>query len=166
MQTPEEKREKAREATRRWRAANRDRANALARVSNKKWREENREAHRTRAKEYKAKNLERYKENHARWRAENREHLREFTRKQYYRLKYGMTQEERDQMLADQGGCCKICQSDDPGSKRGWHIDHCHDKGHVRGILCQRCNHALGLVKDDPKILERMIAYLKEASCR
>lgn len=160
MQTPEEKREKAREATRKWRANNPELANELARISQKKWREENPEVHRTRAKAHKDKNPERTKENHARWRAENREHLREFNRNQYYRLKYGMTIQERDQMLADQGGRCKICRTDTAGAK-GWHVDHCHASKKVRGILCQQCNHALGNAKDKPEVLRRMADYLE-----
>ena len=56
---------------------------------------------------------------------------------------------------------CEICGSDYVVS---W--DHCHDSGNFRGWLCMHCNTALGLVKDDPIILERMIAYLKEKSPR
>jgi len=42
-------------------------------------------------------------------------------------------------------------------------IDHCHDTGAVRGVLCKKCNLALGLANDDPKILSGLIAYLERS---
>lgn len=156
----EEKREKAREATRRWRAKNRDENNAKERERQRKWRSENPELHRARAKKWKSENYDRYKETHAAWRAANRPHLREFTRRQHYRLKYGITPEERDAMLEAQGGVCKICGGAKP-SKLGWVVDHCHTKGQVRGILCNPCNLALGYVRDNVEIMRAMIRYIE-----
>lgn len=42
------------------------------------------------------------------------------------------------------------------------YIDHCHTNGHVRGLLCQKCNSALGLLQDDINILTNAINYLKK----
>lgn len=39
-------------------------------------------------------------------------------------------------------------------------IDHCHQGGHVRGLLCDQCNRGIGLLQDDPDVLERAVAYL------
>lgn len=76
-------------------------------------------------------------------------------------------------MLAQQGGCCAICGTTQPTKKGGeWRIDHdhscCPTKKNsptcgkcIRGILCARCNTALGGFKDDPILLARAIAYLK-----
>ena len=62
-------------------------------------------------------------------------------------------------MIESQNNKCKVCKTDlEPGKKT--HVDHDHATGAVRGILCNHCNLALGLIKDDPKILQAMIDYL------
>lgn len=68
---------------------------------------------------------------------------------------YGITEAEYGTMLESQGGCCKICRRDET-----LFIDHCHTEGHVRGLLCTQCNVALGMVRDDPTVLDRMKEYL------
>lgn len=79
-------------------------------------------------------------------------------RKALLKHRYGMAPEEFDSLLVQQNGECAVCRSPDPGAS--WHIDHCHETEVVRGILCQRCNMALGLFADDPIILEQAIKYL------
>jgi hypothetical protein len=85
---------------------------------------------------------------------------------------FNISIEERDEMLAEQGGRCATCRTDTPGA-RGWAVDHnhacCPQPGRscgvcVRGILCTRCNLALGLVGDDPELLQSMIGYLGVAA--
>lgn len=73
---------------------------------------------------------------------------------------YGITQVQKDEMLAAQGGVCAICGTDSPGST-GWHTDHCHDSLKVRGILCIRCNRVIGIANEDPVILRTMAAYIE-----
>lgn len=73
---------------------------------------------------------------------------------------YGITQAQKEEMLEAQGKVCAICGADSPGKTR-WHTDHCHDSLKVRGILCVRCNTALGLAKDDPTLLRTMAAYIE-----
>ena len=41
------------------------------------------------------------------------------------------------------------------------HIDHCHDQNHVRGLLCQKCNQAIGLFKDNTKTMMAAIKYIE-----
>ena len=77
--------------------------------------------------------------------------------------KYGITLEQKEAMLADQGHRCGICRTDEPG-KRGWFTDHCHTSKRVRGILCHRCNSALGLLRDDPAVLLAAADYLSAAT--
>lgn len=72
-----------------------------------------------------------------------------------------MTLEQYDKLLASQHNTCATCLSDDPGSGRNWRIDHCHKTKKVRGLLCHKCNVALGLVNDNTVTLERMIKYLR-----
>lgn len=86
---------------------------------------------------------------------------REGNRRSNIKTRYGITRDEKDVLLAKQGGRCAICGTDDPPTKSGWHVDHCHSTNTVRGILCQHCNNMLGMAKDRPEIFERAIAYLK-----
>lgn len=85
-----------------------------------------------------------------------------------WRLKrLGLTPEEYDAMLARQGGRCAICGASEPGGKRkggAWAVDHCHASDAVRGLLCHRCNLALGLFDDSPERLAAAIQYLQPRS--
>lgn len=75
--------------------------------------------------------------------------------------KYGITIEIYETMLAGQGGVCRICKRP-PGSKR-LGVDHNHATGKVRGVLCQKCNTAIGLADDNADRLRAMASYLDEA---
>ena len=80
------------------------------------------------------------------------------------KTKYKISPEEVSDLLDSQRGCCALCKESllFPDSKKGYHIDHCHTTGKVRGLLCHSCNVALGLLKDNIETLERMIDYLKD----
>ena len=56
---------------------------------------------------------------------------------------------------------CEICDRI-LGSGRDRAIDHCHDTGKIRGVLCNECNRGLGLLKDNKEILSNAIKYLDE----
>lgn len=102
--------------------------------------------------------------------AANKAHVRAVQ----YRYKYGIPLERRDAILLAQGGKCATCRTSDPGQK-GWQTDHdhscCADVGTscgkcIRGVVCGRCNTALGLVHDNTVTLMNMITYLeKGATC-
>ena len=85
------------------------------------------------------------------------------TEKRDYHLKktYGLTLVQWEDIFKRQGCKCKICQTGEEPSM-GWHTDHDHKTGKVRGILCHSCNTGLGKFKDDTEILEAAISYLKE----
>ncbi len=72
--------------------------------------------------------------------------------------KYGIDADDYDLLLWVQGGACAICQ-DTPADGR-LSVDHCHETGVVRGLLCSPCNTALGMMKDDVERLRRAINYL------
>ena len=67
-----------------------------------------------------------------------------------------------------QKGCCSICDDKLPdlmayeNRKRGYAIDHNHETGKFRGILCLNCNSLLGMAKDSSEVLKRAIQYLEE----
>ena len=73
---------------------------------------------------------------------------------------YGLT---RDEVLALRSvSHCQACGSDIDSSTRYHHIDHCHDSGRVRGVLCHGCNTALGLTNDSPETLRALADYIEQ----
>lgn len=101
--------------------------------------------------------------------ARRAEYQREWRKSQpdYYRrrdtlYRHGITLQEYDTLLLIQEGRCAICGTDTPGGRGGFHVDHNHDTGGVRGLLCYSCNVSLGGFKDSPAILARAIEYLTD----
>jgi len=123
---------------------------------NRKYRAEHREEFAERGRKYHAEHSEEDAERSRKYRAEHPEEIAS------YRLmsQYGIDVPEWNELLASQGGCCGCCGTDDPGSKSGWHTDHDHKTGKVRGILCRGCNLGLGHFVDDPRRLMAGIKYL------
>ncbi len=117
-----------------------------------------------------AENLDKKKARDARWREAHRINLRERQRiwrlnnkdkKKQHALKstYGISLEEYNKLLEDQEGKCSVCQHE-PG-QRALHVDHNHITGIVRGLLCSKCNVALGMVDESPELLMKLIDYLR-----
>ena len=86
--------------------------------------------------------------------------------KQFIVKTYGITADQYYEMLALQNNACKICGSEYNNNDRcgsgKLFIDHCHTTGKIRGLLCSKCNHGLGLFNDDTDRLQRAIEYLKQ----
>lgn len=99
---------------------------------------------------YKAKSRERYAANPGAW------------RESHLRRRFGMSVEEYDSLCSRQGNRCAICGSEEDGNcKKRLTVDHDHVTGKVRGLLCDRCNRAIGLLRDDPTVLRKAMIYLK-----
>lgn len=77
-------------------------------------------------------------------------------REGHLKRQYGMTEAERDAMVAAQKGLCVICLR-----APAVHVDHSHKTGKVRGVLCFNCNSAIGKLGDDPDAVRRAAAYLE-----
>lgn len=78
---------------------------------------------------------------------------------------YGITIEQHDAMLAQQGGVCAICKTPPEQSTKGaLAVDHDHRTGQVRGLLCGNCNAALGHFKDNPHLCKVGAEYLEKYS--
>ncbi len=80
-------------------------------------------------------------------------------RKQVAKI-YGMTEDDYYELLDFQGNKCAICGQQETnksnvGGKRHMSIDHNHETGVVRGILCSKCNSMLGYARDNPEILRK-----------
>jgi hypothetical protein len=86
---------------------------------------------------------------------------------------YGLTEQTYNAMLDGQGHACAICESKvswsrnykyKKGGSSRFMVDHCHATGRVRGLLCTRCNRALGLLQDSVEVILRAAEYLKNSS--
>ncbi len=84
-------------------------------------------------------------------------------RRSHLKRKYGITPEEYDELLAEQGGGCGICGRL-PRDDISLHVDHDHATGAIRGLLCFRCNNALGDFEDDYERLTAAVRYLRPAA--
>lgn len=73
---------------------------------------------------------------------------------------YGMTVEAFEALWETQGGKCAVCGVALSMDKFGYAIDHNHNTGDIRGLLCSNCNTGIGLLKDSPHILQAAHAYL------
>lgn len=77
--------------------------------------------------------------------------------RRYELRKYGLTVDDYEAMRSSQKGACLIC-GDEPSRLV---VDHCHATGAVRGLLCARCNVAIGILRDDPSLMRRAAEYLE-----
>jgi hypothetical protein len=75
---------------------------------------------------------------------------------------YGILTPERDALLAEQKGGCGICHKPISFATGTAQVDHCHNTGKVRGILCFRCNTAIGSFDDNLLIIENAGTYLRQ----
>lgn len=99
-------------------------------------------------------NLERRREIANKWARANKDKTR--FKKAYDR--YGVTEEQFWAMYNDQQGCCAGCLKE---FIRTPDIDHNHDTGKVRGLLCNNCNRGIGHLKENIDTMLRLIDYLK-----
>lgn len=117
------------------------------------------------ARRYAQKYPERAREAQKRYNAKHPDRVRRRQRDHQLKRHYGMSVEQFEELLAKQGHKCAVCErdnsKDDAVGKRRWHVDHCHKTKNVRGVLCPACNMALGLLKDDTRVLQKAISYLE-----
>jgi hypothetical protein len=136
---------------------------------------------RAQAREKYAANPERFKaasrKYAAKKRTEDPDYWRKHRRNSFTWLKYshGMTEDQFNEMLAVQNGCCYLC--DEPlntAAPRGVHVDHDHDccasarscGSCIRGLACHGCNTGIGAFGDDPELIKRVVANLEAANRR
>jgi hypothetical protein len=115
------------------------------------------EANRARARRWKRENPERA-------RAKLREYIdsgqkKVWDRQSHLKRKYGITIADYERMSEAQGGVCAICGEARP-EERTLHVDHDHATGVIRGLLCFRCNNALGDFREEYELFRRAADYL------
>ncbi len=84
---------------------------------------------------------------------------RQASLRSYFKRRYGLTPEQVADM--ETRGCAVCGTTEWMGRHSRPHIDHDHQTGQVRGLLCHNCNLALGHLHDDPELVERALAYLR-----
>jgi hypothetical protein len=132
-----------------------------AKAYRRKWYEANREAAIRRTLKWRDDNRDRYDDYRAeyRQRPERKRKMRDL----YYRRTFGISADDVDALIEVQGGVCAICGIT-PEREASWHVDHDHETGAVRGVLCIDCNHGIGKLGDSIERLERAIAYLRRSA--
>lgn len=157
-ETPEQRENRLRqirEANARRKAEDPESVLAAARVRKKRYRSkpEVRKAERKKAREYAA--LRKLDEQAA-----------AMDRNTKFKRHHGVSIDEADAMIETQNGLCAICNQLPTGKGHcaRLHVDHCHETGKIRAMLCSNCNKALGLMQDDPILLEAAAQYLRSHS--
>lgn len=93
------------------------------------------------------------------WTADNPERSKESNRRRAIRHKYGIELEDYDNLLKSQDNKCAICSTTFNGGK-SFSIDHCHQTGTIRGLLCNQCNRGIGMLGDTAEALLKAYKYL------
>lgn len=86
--------------------------------------------------------------------------MRQQQRKSTLKTQYGMTEADYETLLDAQDGRCAICRQPPPSYRPILHVDHDHDRGTVRGLLCSDCNLAIGKLHDSIDLLRAAVDYL------
>lgn len=102
-----------------------------------------------------------FRERRAARRAENIHEARKSDRERKRKQNYGLSADDIARLLEQQGGGCALCKTKKPGGRYDvFCVDHCHETGRVRGLLCNRCNVALGALGDNVAGLAAALAYV------
>lgn len=127
------------------------------RARSKAWQDANPDRARELKKQHAARNREKINARSRDWYLNNKERASEQARKAKL-ARYGLTEEAYQAMVTAQDGLCGICRR--PPKLHRLYVDHCHRTGAVRGLLCNTCNAAIGMLKDRRELLEQALRYL------
>ena len=127
-----------------------------------KYSEETKRKRRAYTKEWKKKNSVRVKETKKAWDTKNKDYVLSAAKAFSLKWRYGITPDDYQRMMEEQGGVCKIC-GNPPSGRFALSVDHDHRTQRVRGLLCGKCNFAIGHANDNPALLRKMAKYLEEA---
>ena len=117
---------------------------------------------RDRRSAYWHENKERIRARRAAHYERNKDRIKRAVRDYTLKRRFGFGQDEYDRMADAQGRLCAICSRPE-GKSRGQRlaVDHDHDTGKVRALLCVQCNAGIGSLQDSPEVLDKAAAYLR-----
>jgi len=101
---------------------------------------------------------ERYKKYRREWQKKHPD----YWRKQHYKIEFGSSLEEYNELFEKQNGCCAICERHQTELKKRLAVDHIYNTKQIRGLLCEDCNLGIGRLKDNIEILKKAIVYLQK----
>jgi gas vesicle protein len=162
----EKSRESRRKSSKKYNLENKEKVNAAYKIyrsnnkekiseRSKKWREENKEEIRSKASEH-------YKN--------NKDHYREKSRNKHLINVFGIDYIQYMEMLDKQNGVCAICGNPEvviekrTGKIKALAVDHDHNTGKIRGLLCYCCNKGIGYLKDNKEIIKNAYVYLERST--
>lgn len=108
------------------------------------------------------KDPEKAKEYQRKYSEIHRERKKPAYHKSLLKLKHSMSVEDYNNLLVKQDHKCALCNKHVSELERRLAVDHCHETGRIRGLLCMPCNTSLGQLGDDEKSLKKIISYLNE----
>ena len=137
----------------------------------KNYRENNKDKVKEYSKNYYINNKDKVKEHNKNYYINNKDKVKEHSKNYYINNKdkhreqqlnrnYGITEEEYNQMFKAQNGNCAICSRNQSEFKTRLAVDHNHETGDIRSLLCANCNLMLGYAKDNAENLAKGIEYL------
>lgn len=126
----------------------------------REWRRRNPEKVREAKRKCREKNRAKYRASERAWKLRNPEKAKRYLLNQQVK-RYGITGDDYRQMLVEQEDRCAICNRHRQEFSRRFHVDHDHDTGVVRCLLCGDCNSGLGLFQEKPELLEMAAQYLR-----
>ena len=92
-----------------------------------------------------------------RYLSSNPEQKKKTNRRKHLRESYNMSIADYQELYDLQSGLCAICNLE-----LKLYVDHCHNTGKIRGLLCNKCNSGIGFLQDDPKIIAKALSYVGE----
>ena len=128
-------------------------------AAHKEWYAKNRNEEIQRVKRWQQANKDRVNASQRRRRREGGEEHRLREREGHLRRKYGLRIRDFETLLIAQLGMCAICGRYE---RQKLHVDHDHGTNRVRGLLCGKCNKAIGLLDDDPRRVRSAESYLRQ----
>lgn len=153
---------------------NRNQCKECNKKKSKQWRKDNPDKARAANRSWKQRHPERVKELAVKWNAANKDKLKAEKARNHLRRKYNLSNEAFSSLLTEQSNRCKICNREFNFLIKSLkpHVDHNHSCCSMRktcgkctrGLLCGTCNSAIGLLNDDPDLIQKASEYVRSYS--
>ena len=142
-----------------WYDNNKERSNA----KNQQWRIDNHARKLETDRAWRENNKEHLRKIQKEWVAKNRDKHRAGQRRRHLQNKFGLSEEQFDKLMISQHNMCAVCHVTFDLSMKvlSPHVDHCHNAGHVRGLLCGNCNSAEGLLQTITNV-KSLLKYMQK----